>query len=381
MPKYTTKKKRGQKRNQERIKRAIPRDRRHLLQWAVEGTDLDYAKLKEHAAGLLDQVPSYIDKDAVAELASGASRETVAKAVISEKHKRKGNWFTDALSWVIDKIPDDWELEWAKDLGEAALKPYRGTTMTEEDSIYAQLVNQSYMTNKPEEMGDWSRVPEFDSNYISVWDNVDGHRFIGVRGTELKLTDLEEDMEDLFEGQTDDLLSTQLNNILDNTKPGTVVDVGAHSLGTSLVAEAYQADEGLQDRVRETFWYNPVFSPFALETGNVTDKYESDDRVRYFINLMDLVSIGDLGSKGPNNVVYRTKFGALNPLEAHQLNQWYGNVEMNLQQNDTPFEPEYPNVLEPTDDLPQGGLEDAMGGPGILLDFGPSFNTQSLDFG
>ena len=76
MPKYTSKKKRGQKRNRERIKRAIPRDRRHLLQWAVEGTDANYEQLREHAAGLLDQVPSYIDKDPVAAIASGASRDS-----------------------------------------------------------------------------------------------------------------------------------------------------------------------------------------------------------------------------------------------------------------------------------------------------------------
>ena len=185
MPKYMSKKKRGQKRNRERIKRAIPRDRRHLLQWAVDGTDANYETLRKHAAGLLDQVPSYIDKDAVAAIASGASRETVAKEIITEKQK-KGNWFTDSLAWLFDQIPDDWELEWFKNLGEAALKPYRGTTMTEEDEIYAQLVNQSYSDNKPEEVGDWSRVPEFDSEYVNVWDNVDGHRFIGVRGTELR---------------------------------------------------------------------------------------------------------------------------------------------------------------------------------------------------
>lgn len=370
-----SKKKRGQKRNRERIKRAIPRDRRHLLQWAVEGTDANYEQLREHAAGLLDQVPSYIDKDAVAAIASGASRETVAKEIITEK-QNKGNWFTDSLAWLFDQIPDDWELEWFKGLGEAALKPYRGTTITEEDEIYAQLVNQSYSDNKPEEVGDWSRVPEFDSEYINVWDNVDGHRFIGVRGTELDLHDLEEDVEAMG-GKTDDLLSAELRRILDGTTPGTVVDVGAHSLGTSLVATAYQTDDSLQDRVRQTYWYNPVFSPFAaLDGGNVTDKYEADDRVRYFIDLMDLVSIGDLGSQGPSNVVYRTGNLSLNPLAPHQLSQWFGNVELDLQQKDV-FEP---NVLEPSDDLPQEGLGEAMG-PGVLLDFGVDFDPNSLDFG
>ena len=54
-------------------------------------------------------------------------------------------------------------------------------------------------------------------------------------------------------------------------------------------------------------------------------------------------------------------------------------VELDLQQNDG-IAPTFPNVLEPSDDLPQEGLGEAMG-PGILLDFGPDFNTESLDFG
>ncbi len=195
----------------------------------------------------------------------------------------------------------------------------------------------------------------------------------------MDLHDLEEDAEALG-GKTDDLLSAELRRILDGTTPGTVVDVGAHSLGTSLVATAYQADDSLQDRVRQTYWYNPVFSPFAaLDGGNVTDKYESDDRVRYFIDLMDLVSIGDLGSQGPNNVVYRTGNLGLSPLAPHELSQWFGNVELDLQQHDG-IAPTFPNVLEPSDDLPQEGLGEAMG-PGILLDFGPDFNPNSLDFG
>ena len=373
MPRYTSKKKRGQKRNRERIRHAIPRDRRHLLQWAVQGTDANYEKLRKHAAGLLDQVPSYIDKDVVESIASGASREALVDGVLKEKKKKAGTWFTDGLSWLIDQIPNDWGegANWIKDIGQAALKPYRGTNMTEEDEVYAQLVNQSYKGNKPEEVGDWTRVPEFDSEYMNVWDNVDGHRFIGVRGTEMHLDDLEEDAELIGMGHADDVLSGELRNILDNTKPGTNIDVGAHSLGTSLVAGAYEADSSLQDRIRQTYWYNPVFTPFAA---NVTDKYEADERVRYFIDLTDLVSIGDLGSKGPENVVYRTKW-SFNPLAPHHLSQWFGNVELEEQEQTPPVF----DVVEPSDEFPQKGLEAAMG-PGVLLDFGDTYDPISLGF-
>ena len=216
MPRYTSKKKRGQKRNRERIRHAIPRDRRHLLEWAVAGTDANYEQLRKHARRLIDQVPSYIDKEAVTALASGASRETVAEKVIKEKESADGNnYFTDALSWLVDQVPNDWEVDWLKYLGQAALKPYRGSSLTEEDELYAQLVSQSYQDNKPGQVGDWSRVPEYDSQYMNVWDNVDGHRFIGVRGTQLDLRDLKADWDLAGKGTTDDLLSGLLKGILD----------------------------------------------------------------------------------------------------------------------------------------------------------------------
>ena len=96
--------------------------------------------------------------------------------------------------------------------------------------------------------------------------------------------------------------------------------MGAHSLGTSLLTQAYETDDSLQDRVRQSYLFNPAMSPFAE---NVTSKYEADDRVRYFIDLMDPVSVGGIGSTGPSNVVYRTDW-SFNPLVAHSVSQWAG---------------------------------------------------------
>ena len=72
-----------------------------------------------------------------------------------------------------------------------------------------------------------------------------------------------------------------------------------------MVAKAYDDNGELQDRIRQTYMYNPVFSPIAPR--NVTDKFEQDERVRWFP-----VSLGDLGREGPKNAVYRTNFSWTN---------------------------------------------------------------------
>ena len=70
----------------------------------------------------------------------------------------------------------------------------------------------------------------------------------------------------------------------------------------------------------------------VLANDNVTDKFEKDDRVRYFIDLLDPISLGELGSTGPQNVVYRSRFSWSDLLAPHKLDQWEnggGVVEQN----------------------------------------------------
>ena len=86
------------------------------------------------------------------------------------------------------------------------------------------------------------------------------------------------------------------------------------------MAKAYDDNADLHDRIRQTYWYNPVFS--VLANSNVTEKFEKDDRVRYFIDLLDPISLGELGSTGPQNVVYRSRFSWSDLLAPHKLDQW-----------------------------------------------------------
>ena len=79
---------------------------------------------------------------------------------------------------------------------------------------------------------------------MQVFDNPNGHRFIGVRGTKIHGTwgelgaDLKEDAGLVGGLDPTNRVGEELQRILDNTRPGTVVDIGGHSLGTSLIGNA-----------------------------------------------------------------------------------------------------------------------------------------------
>jgi len=380
MPRYSSRKKSAAKRERKRVRAAMPRDKRHLAHWAVRGTHDDYAKFRKHIADVQHRAPSYLEPQAMEALGKATRR-----SMLENIHKEPwgGGWFSDGLAWAIDQVPDIWGWGWVKGLGQAALKPFRGDSLDETDQQYAMLTEQSYKHYDevaPDQYEHWQRQKEFDSNYITVWDNEDGHRFISVRGTKPNLQDAGEDVKIMFQGQPNNLIGEDLRHILDNTAPDKTVDLGAHSLGTSLALTAYDADDTLQERIHQSYLYNPAFTPFSE---NITDKFEADDRVRYFIDLSDVVSVGNLGSKGPKNVVYRNNW---NPFTAHGLTQWGGRP--GLAAHDDPIA-EADKPLEKEADLPidynRDGIPDPprstadVVGDDYLLDLGDDFNTESWD--
>ena len=361
MPRYKSRRKSITERERKRVRAAMPRDKRHLMHWAVRGSHDDYARFRRHVAEHAERAPSYIEPGVMQQM-SEVTRPRMLKGISNEPWG--GGWFTDGLAWLIDQVPNVGPWKWPKALGQAALKPFRGDSLSEVDQAYARLTDQSYKLydgTVPNEYEHWQRVPEFDSDYISVWDNEDNHRFVAVRGTKPNLKDIGEDLKITAMGAPDNLIGGELRKILDNTRPDKTVDLGAHSLGTSLALTAFQHDDTLQDRIHQSYLYNPAYTPFH---SNVTDAFEADDRVRYFIDLSDVVSAGDLGSRGPQNVVYRNNW---NPLTAHSLTQWGGKPGWSWE-DAIKDEPEIKKEEDVRDDSRIVADDD------YVLDFGDSFD-------
>jgi len=376
MPHYRSRSRSRKIREKKRIRAQVPRDKRKLSHWAVRGSHKDYQKLRDHATKLAPNRPSYVT-DGALDLLQNANRRSLIEAT----HEHDNHWFTDGLAWMLDQVPSGVGFDWFKGLGQAGLKPFRGDHLSEVDEQYARLVNEAYKEGADPTFEHWQHQREFDSNYITVYDNEDNHRFVAVRGTKMNLTDLGQDALIGFEGRPHNLIGDEIKRVLDNTEPGRIVDVGGHSLGTSLILTAFDNDDSLQDRVHQTYLYNPAMSP--LTSKNVTQQYEGDDRVRYFIDLLDPVSVGGIGSKGPKNAVYRTSYH--NPLHSHQLTQW-GGPDGGLEQHDD-VQLEKEHLLHKKAELPydrnHDGVPDAPGDAEtdapptdeFVMDFGNEFNS------
>jgi len=358
MPKYTTRKKAAQKRQRKTIGKSISKDKRILKRWAAQGSTADYAKLRRYATKYAPKAPDYVSKEALEQLATTDRRRMVESLHNDGGAVQANNEFIDALAWVAHVMPS-WP--WSTDLYNNSMQGFKGDSVTEQDEDYAKLLSATYAENRPEVMEHWQRLPQYDSEYVSLWINQDGHAYIAVRGTKLTSgKDLLQDAEILVSGTVpgQSEIVPQIQRILRDLSPDVTVDAGAHSLGTTLLLKAYEQEPSIKRRIRQSFIYNPASSPLApllpsfLNAKSSTEDFIDDKTVRYFINLADPVSAGFLGDSNIANVVYRTG-SALSPMTSHSIESWYpGDYEsldtkqLAVEQNDEVDNQRYP--LGPT---------------------------------
>ena len=318
MPTYRSRTTRTPKRKVRKYPKRLPRDPHKLLRWAVRGKPKDYEKLRQLARKARRSLPVHIDQDAFARLEKIDRLTMIDEIQAHEQHDVSAGFFLDATNWLLDKIPwGNWL--WPVSAAQSSINSQKGDSLNEVDEQYARLVGATYggLENRPYVIDHWKRQVQFDSSYISVWDNLDGHRLITVRGTE-GAGDIGEDILVGVTGNPTNRIGSELLDILAATQDGMVVDLAAHSLGTSLALQAY-TNKGVYNKIHETYLFNPAYSPFLR---GKTDAYEKDASVRYFINIKDPVSMGGSGHKAPRNVVYRSEG---NPISAHKLAQWQGS--------------------------------------------------------
>ena len=318
MPTYRTRQGDKRKKKSRKYPKRLPRDPRKLFRWAARGTDKDYERLRKVAKRARHSLPAHVDRGAYERLENVDRLSMIEEIQAHEQHDVSAGFFLDAANWLLDKIPwGNWV--WPVSAAQSVINAQKGDGLNEVDEQYSRLVGATYggIENRPYVIDHWRRQTQFDSSYISVWDNLDGHRLIAVRGTEGS-GDIGDDILVGFTGSPTNRIGSELLDILAATSDGTVVDLAAHSLGTSLALQAY-TDRSVYDKIHETYLFNPAYSPFMR---GKTDAYERDVAVRYFINVLDPVSMGGMGHRAPRNVVYRS---GGDPLAAHKLAQWQGS--------------------------------------------------------
>ena len=319
MPAYETRTKtRPAPTKRRKYPKRLPRDPAKLFRWAAKGSVSDYEKLRELARKARHSLPTHIDGAAFDRITEVDRLTMIEEIQAAEEHDISAGFFLDGVNWLLDKVPwGNWD--WMVSTAQTSINSMKGDGLNEVDEQYARLVGATYgeIDERPYVIDHWRRQVEFDSEYVSVWDNLDGHRLITVRGTQ-GVGDIGQDVLIGFTGSSTNLIGDELLQIIAATPTGVVVDLASHSLGTSLALEAYD-NNAIYNAIHETYLYNPAYSPIVRGSA---DAYERDSTVRYFINTGDLVSMGSFGHQAPSNVVFRSQG---DPIESHKLAQWQGS--------------------------------------------------------
>ena len=293
MPSYATK---PAKKKVRKYPKRLPRDVHKRLRWAARGTHRDYEKLRQLAKKARASLPSHVDAAAFEKLMHVDRLEMIEHIQAAEEHNVSAGWFLDAVNWLLDKVPfGNWI--WPVSAAQSSINSLKGDGLNEVDEQYARLVGATYgpVGERPYVIDHWKRQVQFDSSYISVFDNPDGHRVICVRGTQGTGQDIGEDILVGITGRSTNVIGNELLQILAATPESVTVDLAAHSLGTSLALESYK-DKLIYNAIHESYLYSPAYSPFLR---GATDAYERDENVRYFINTRDVVSMGGIGHRAP----------------------------------------------------------------------------------
>ena len=198
--------------------------------------------------------------------------------------------------------------------------------LTLQQRTMAKLVKGTYQDKRPEEIGSWTRIDDYDSNYGSIWKNAQGHYTLSVRGTKGNVKDLWKDVKIGLgsKDQRDKQLEQSLEKF-HKEHPGAKLNMVGHSLGTMLGTNAMKhVKSEIPAPKNDIYLLNPASSPFQSKSA-VRDIQENEDwNTQYFLNKGDLISnyfSQQLDQEEIDKHVFYGKFSR-SPLASHGVAQW-----------------------------------------------------------
>ena len=182
------------------------------------------------------------------------------------------------------------------------------------------LTYKNVPDRKRETLGRFTRLPEYDSRYCSVWQHKDtGELTLAIRGTKFSARDLGLDALVMF-GKTNvksQEVETVMNKLEQNF-PSQRYNVAAHSLGCDFVFT--ELDH--MDHWDQLYMFNPGSSP--AQSSSKLEEYANIPNASYFFNTGDM--IGDSIRQQADSVTLEnnTYFGPYRwaPWSAHSMSQW-----------------------------------------------------------
>jgi hypothetical protein len=192
-------------------------------------------------------------------------------------------------------------------------------------NLVAGMIAETYKADnddKEDSLAGYTRDKTWDDNkFIDVWRSDEyGHTIVSVRGSKTPEDFLVDDYQILTEGHPRDLISEDLQEIVEKYGKDKL-EIGGHSLGASLIAESLTTHPDLQSQFDRVDLYNPGSSPLAEES--VVNKLIDKDNSYFYLNVADPVSWGTTfhGAIPHDNLIINTPQG-LSPMANHSIDQW-----------------------------------------------------------
>ena len=198
---------------------------------------------------------------------------------------------------------------------------YEHKKLPHESQVFAKAVSATYykMGSRPDEVENLVRLPEYDSDRMSVWKQPNGQLLVTLHGTKMSWGDAKEDasIAALGNPQSSEPLQELLNKF---DEQGITYDLAGHSLSTQYIINSTHKN------VDKIYLFNAASSP--LMDSKYLDKIANDTEYTQFINPSDALtqSTWQKMSDETVNNSYVAPY-TYSPFAAHSITQWYKDLD------------------------------------------------------
>ena len=197
---------------------------------------------------------------------------------------------------------------------------------TQEDREYAKMVQESYKAKRKSHIGEWQRIPKFDTKKSSTWFDEDENLVnVALKGTS-SFNDLVQDLSIVATNRSrnEEETTKYLRRVAEEYPDSTLVASG-HSLSSNQLFNIFSKPDSTLDRYTRANLFLPAVTP-THNLANAKNAAEKSDRFWLFLNSGDMLSntFVSLLPSDRENVIWGKPHHS--PAYNHSIGQWIESV-------------------------------------------------------
>ena len=192
--------------------------------------------------------------------------------------------------------------------------------LSEDQKEMARMVKGTYEQKRWDKVDEWTRIPDYDTRYGSLWENPEGEYTYSIRGSKLLVRDIWKDIKVFFgSGSQGDKDLEKSFERFKTEHPLKRVNIAMHSLGTEL---GFNAIDRTGIPTNDIYAFNPGSSP--LMSKKHIRKQLDRPNLNLFLSANDLVSKyykQNLTAEDADETWYGRFYRS--PVASHGISQWF----------------------------------------------------------